>query len=176
MAKEAKISRIIIEETIKLELEKPLEWLEQKELAEDPNDFQLPREQILADIICELVTVLRPTDKIQHEGRLFTDLFNREKRASTALDHGVAVPHVRTPHIKDLAIGFARTSHPIEWGAMDGQPVDLFFVMAAPPYDDTLYNKLWQKLAGFLQFEDVRQRLRYATDPGEIIMIIRKEE
>ncbi len=176
MAREGKLSRIITEETIRLELNAPLEW--QNLLGEpEEEDTSLPtiqerREQIIA----ELVEILMPSGLLQHRGRVLTDLINRERKASTALGHGIAVPHVRTEHARELVMGFAKTSYPVDWDAPDGEPVDLFFVMIAPPYDDTLYNRLWPKLAGILQYDYIREELRTAQEPGEIIGIIKRGE
>jgi mannitol/fructose-specific phosphotransferase system IIA component (Ntr-type) len=177
IARESKISRIISFETIRLELETPAKWHELLEYTNDEEPFSLPSpiEQKEA-IITELVDVLKPSGVIQHKIRLINDLINRERKASTALGHGIAVPHVRTDHARDIAMGFARTSYPLDWDSPDGLPVDLFFIMVAPPYDDMIYNRLWPKLAGLLQHENIRDVLRSACDPGEVIKIIKQEE
>ncbi|RKZ28081.1 hypothetical protein DRQ36_10930 [bacterium] len=177
MAREGKLSRIITTETIRLELNTPLEWLRKIEEAENGAGTELPSPREMREqIIGELVEILLPSGAIRHQGRVFTALVNRERKASTALGHGIAIPHVRTGHARKLAIGFARTNYPIHWDAPDKRPVDLFFVMVAPPYDDALYHRLWPKLAGLLQYEQTREALRSATEPGEIIRIIKTGE
>ena len=123
-----------------------------------------------------MVDILLPSNVIQHEGRVFQDLVNREKKASTALGRGVVVPHVRTKHVRDIAIGFGRSDYPVEWDTPDKEPVDLFFVMVTPPFDDTIYNRLWPKMASILYYDKTLEDLRNATEPGEIIGIIKREE
>ena len=163
-------------ETIRLRLKKPQLWHDiVEELGEE--DAHLPpirtrREEIIE----ELVEILAPSRNIQHKKRLVANLIDRERKASTAIGHGIAVPHVRTKHIRDLTIGFARTDFPIDWDAPDGLPVDIFFVMIAPPFDDRIYKKIWSKLAGILRLEIVREQLRNAIEAGEIIRILRKME
>ena len=174
---ECKISRILCIDCIRLELNAPREWQERLADVEDEDEITLPplrerREQVIA----ELVELLLPVGVVQHRGRVYNDLIFRERKASTGLGYGIAVPHVRTRHVRDLAIGFGRTTYPLDWDALDDMPVDLFFVIVAPPFDDRIYNRLWPKLAGILQFEHVREALRKATDPGEVIGIIRREE
>jgi mannitol/fructose-specific phosphotransferase system IIA component (Ntr-type) len=176
MAKEARISRLLTTETVQLHLKKPREWNELiVEFGEE--DANLPsikerREQIIE----ELTDLLMPSGNVQHRNKLLIDLINRERKASTALGHGIAVPHVRTKHARDLVIGFARSDFPIDWDAPDGMPVDLFFVMVAPSFDDRIYTKIWSKFASILSVDSVREELRNASDPGEIIRILRLEE
>ncbi|HDR91127.1 MAG TPA: PTS sugar transporter subunit IIA [candidate division Zixibacteria bacterium] len=177
MAKEARISRIITVENITLQLEAPLAWqdiIAQTAPEEEP-DLPDPRD-MREQIIAELIDLLLPAEVIQHQGRLYTDLIFRERRAPTGLGHGIAVPHVRSEHVRDIAIGFGRTDYPIDWESPDGEPVDLFFIMVAPTYDDTIYNRLWPKMASILQYEQTRQALREAEKPGEIIAIIKSAE
>ena len=135
-----------------------------------------PIQQRREEIIEELVEVIVPSGKIQHTTKILGDLFFRERQEPTALGHGVAVPHVRTIHARDVTIGFGRTSHPVDWGAHDGIPIDLFFIMVTPKYDDKVYNKLWRKFASILILETTRERLRQAEEPGEILRIMREIE
>ena len=177
MAKVSKISRILRVDSVRLELETPEKYRRIIEVAPAGEERDIPpiRER-REKLIQELVGLLEPTGLIQHRGRLTFDLICRERRTGTGIGHGIAVPHVRSKHIRDVAIGFGRTSYPVDWDAADGGDVDLFFVMAAPPYDDTLYNRLWKKLAELLRFPEVRGGLREAEEPGEVIGILSRFE
>ncbi|MCK5832495.1 PTS sugar transporter subunit IIA [bacterium] len=130
------------------------------------------REQVIE----ELVEIICPSGNIQHKRKILIDLINRERKASTAIDHGIAIPHVRTIHARDLTLGFAKTSYPIDWDSNDGKPVDLFFVMVSPPYDDKIYLRIESKLASILYSAEIRKELREAENPGEIIRILRSAE
>ncbi len=177
MAKESKISRIITVDNIRLQLEAPMAWQEIIEHTPPDEEPALPEPRDMREqIIAELIDLLLPAEVIQHQGRLHNDLIFRERKAPTGLGHGIAVPHVRSDHVRDIAIGFGRTDYPIDWESPDGEPVDLFFIMVAPTYDDTIYNRLWPKMATILQYEQTRERLRYAEKPGEIIAIIKSAE
>lgn len=160
-------------ETMRLELERPREWCELLEENEGDESVLPTKEKMRELIIEELVEVICPSGNIQHQRKILIDLINRERKASTALGHGIAVPHVRTIHARDLTLGFARTSHPVDWDSPDGEPVDLFFIMVSPPYDDRIYTKIWSKLAEVLSFEDTRQRLRDASGQGEVLRILK---
>ena len=73
-------------------------------------------------------------------------------------------------------IGFARSLSGYDFNSMDEQPAHLFFVMAAPPYDDAVYLKVFKSLAEILRQESFRQELMTIQSPGEIIRAIRRVE
>ena len=58
-------------------------------------------------------------------------------------------------------------------GSPDNKPSHLFFIMAAPPYDDNLYLKVFKSLAEMLQYESLRNDLMTLQSPGELIRALR---
>jgi mannitol/fructose-specific phosphotransferase system IIA component (Ntr-type) len=129
---------------------------------------------VIESVLKELAHMLSGSGEVRNERKLALDLWNREKKAPTAIGHGIAIPHVRTNHVRSFIMGFARASQGIEFDAPDGESVDLFFPMAAPPYDDKLYLRVFKALAEILRSEDNRLRLREATDEHEVILVLRK--
>jgi PTS system fructose-specific IIC component len=127
-------------------------------------------------IVAALADLLDRSGNVRNSRRLFRDLYNREKKATTGIGGGVALPHIRTVQVKEFVIAFARSEKGLEFEALDGRPVYIFFPMAAPPYDDTFYLRVYKSLADMLRFENAIQELRSAGDPHEIIRIIRSFE
>src|SRR6185312_8619294 len=68
----------------------------------------------------------------QNERAIFEVLLRREKLGTTAVGYGVAIPHGKLPKLEKLFGLFARLERPIDFEAMDGQPVDLVFLLLAP--------------------------------------------
>src|SRR5689334_1608381 len=68
----------------------------------------------------------------QNERSIFEVLLQREKLGTTAVGYGVAIPHGKLPKLERLFGLFARLERPIDFEAMDGQPVDLIFLLLAP--------------------------------------------
>ena len=68
----------------------------------------------------------------QNERAVFEVLLQREKLGTTAVGYGVAIPHGKLPKLEKLFGFFARLERPIDFEAMDGQPVDLIFLLLAP--------------------------------------------
>lgn len=158
------------EDVIKLEMTTVLEP------HEDGNSIERWRQRGKESIINELVGLLESGYRIGNKSKLVLDFINREKRATTGIGHGVAIPHIRSKQAKDFMIAFARSNSGYDFDTTDNQPAHLFFVMAAPPYDDALYLKAFKALAEMLQYESFRQELLTIQSPGEIIRAIRSME
>jgi fructose PTS system EIIBC or EIIC component len=164
------ISRFLKEEMIVLDFQ-----VEQEPQPEDPQSFRWKernKERILAD----LVDILNISGRTGNNCKLLTDFINRERKATTAIGHGIAVPHIRSMQAKEFIMAFARANEGYDFGAADGLPVQLFFIMAAPPYDDNFYLKVFQSLATVLRYESFRQELLDASKPYDIIRAFKNME
>lgn len=138
----------------------------------EPGSEKTPRQKRddKEEILNELVSILEKSDKVVNRSKLLTDFINRERKASTAIGHGIAFPHIRTYQAKELVIGFARSKEGYDFDAPDGESVHLFFVMAAPCYgDDSLYLRVFKALAEVLRFDYFRERLMTVGTEYEII-------
>ncbi|MBI5867438.1 MAG: PTS sugar transporter subunit IIA [candidate division Zixibacteria bacterium] len=127
-------------------------------------------------VIEELVELLERSGKTGNHNKLLTDFINRERKATTAIGHGIAIPHIRSYQAKELLIGVALADPGYEFDAPDGELVRMFFVMAAPPYDDNLYLKLFKGLAELLRFDYFRERLLQASSEFDIIRAFEEME
>ncbi len=164
------LSRYFTENSIKLEMETVIE----------PFDEEKSREKWIVDakaeILEELVTLLEQDARIGNRTKLMLDFVNREKKATTAIGNGIAIPHIRSLQAKEFMIGFARSTEGYEFDSLDGKLSHLFFVMAAPPYEDQLYLKVFKALAEALQYESFRDELMNIQSPGELIRAFRSME
>ncbi len=80
----------------------------------------------------------------QNERSVFEVLLQREKLGTTAVGYGVAIPHGKLPKLEKLFGFFARLERPIDFEAMDGQPVDLIFLLLAPEGAGADHLKGWR--------------------------------
>jgi mannitol/fructose-specific phosphotransferase system IIA component (Ntr-type) len=127
-------------------------------------------------ILSELIDILDPTGKIGNRNKLELDFINRERKASTGIGKGFAVPHIRSMQAKDFMIAFGRSTPGYDFDAMDGKPVHFFFIMAAAPYDDNLYLKVFKTVSELIGFDRFRQDLMEAQEPFDVIKSIRELE
>ena len=127
-------------------------------------------------ILAKLVKLIGSSGRTGNDTKLLNDFINRERKATTGLSNGVAIPHIRSMQAKEFIIGFARSAEGLDFDSLDGQPTRMFFVMAAPPYDDNLYLRVFKALAENLQYESFRDELLQAEQPYDIIRAFRNVE
>lgn len=107
---------------------------------------------------------------------LYNALAKRENLESTGIGDGIAIPHARTDAVADLTLVFARAPEGIDFSAIDGKPSHIIFLIASPENKKSEYIIALAKLSRLLRKQSVRERLRNASGPGEIIAIIKEHE
>src|SRR6476661_9665792 len=96
----------------------------------------------------------------QNERAIFEVLLQREKLGTTAVGYGVAIPHGKLPKLDRLFGLFARLERAIDFEAMDGQPVDLCFLLLAPEAAGADHLKALARVARLLRDPEIARRLR----------------
>lgn len=103
---------------------------------------------------------------------IYDALKKREQVGSTGLSDGVAVPHCSLPQADNFTIGLLTTSAPIDFGAVDGKPSDIFAFVAGPEARRTDHVRLLASLTAQFREETTRQRIRSATTAGELQSVL----
>jgi len=124
------------------------------------------------DVITEIADILAKSDRIQSKEEVEKALKEREKLASTGLGFGVALPHARSKGAKGLTIAFGRSESGIDFGALDQEPVHLFFAIVVPETAVNTHLTALGKLTYLLKEKKNRQILMEATYPQEILDFI----
>lgn len=99
---------------------------------------------------------------------VFSRLIGRERLGSTGIGNGVAIPHARNPHCKAPIAGFLKLSEPVDFDAIDGEPVDLVFVLLVPEEADDDHLALLAQVAGVMNDSETRSQLRKAASQREL--------
>lgn len=94
--------------------------------------------------------------------QIFERLLERERLGSTGLAGGVALPHARIAGIQDTRGAFLRLDQPVDFDALDGQPVDLVFALLVPEEANDEHLQLLARLASMFNEGELRERLREA--------------
>lgn len=103
---------------------------------------------------------------------LLATLVAREELGSTGLGNGIAVPHGKIPGLKHVTAVFARLDQPIDFDAVDDEPVDLIVMLLAPIGAGADHLKALSKVARLLRTDSVTQQLRVETDPTRLYAIL----
>ena len=109
------------------------------------------------------------------EREILDVLMQREKLGSTALGAGIAIPHGKLPKLDRIHGVFARLERPIDFEALDGQPVDLVFVLLAPESAGADHLKALSRIARMLRDQNLANQLRDARDAAAIHAVLAKE-
>jgi PTS system nitrogen regulatory IIA component len=117
---------------------------------------------------CEEIALLAARRPQVDDKLVFRALWRREQSGSTALGHGIAIPHARLPGITDPVLLFVRTKLPIPFGAPDHQPVSHFFVILVPEHANEEHLRILATVSEMFSDKAFRDRLEAATEPVAI--------
>lgn len=99
---------------------------------------------------------------------LFRRLIGRERLGSTGIGHGIAIPHCRIANCDSTLGALLTLAEPIDFDAIDSQPVDILFAMLVPEDAHDEHLQTLAALAGALNNADYRQRLRAANSDAAL--------
>jgi nitrogen PTS system EIIA component len=108
----------------------------------------------------------------QNERVIFETLMQREKLGSTGVGSGIAIPHGKLPKLEKLFGLFARLDRAIDFEALDGQPVDLIFLLLAPEAAGADHLKALARVARLLRDADVVRKLRDSRDAEALYAVL----
>jgi nitrogen PTS system EIIA component len=106
------------------------------------------------------------------EREILDILQQREKLGSTGVGNGIAIPHGKLPKLDRLFGLFARLDRPIDFEALDGQPVDLVFLLLAPESAGADHLKALARVARLLRDPDTAKKLRESRDADAIYAVL----
>ncbi|HUO99588.1 MAG TPA: PTS IIA-like nitrogen regulatory protein PtsN [Rhizomicrobium sp.] len=108
------------------------------------------------------------------ERRIYDTLLERERLGTTGVGQGIAIPHGRVSDVAKIMGVFARLESPIEYEAVDGQPVDLVFMLLAPEGAGADHLKALARVSRLLRNQSACEKLRKAAT-GEALYAILTE-
>jgi len=103
---------------------------------------------------------------------VFETLMNRERLGSTGLGNGIAIPHGKISGLEGVIALFARLDSPIEFDAVDDQPVDLAIMLLAPEGSGADHLKALARIARLLRTESLVEQLRQTRDRKQLYEIL----
>jgi PTS system nitrogen regulatory IIA component len=127
------------------------------------------------EVLEELVTKLALTDEAHLAVRRVLD--EREAKGSTAVGHGIAIPHARCDEMESLRMAYGRKPAGIDWDASDGQSVRHVFLILAPPiHVSNQYLQVMGDVAGLVRDPAVRDQLNAVTDAEEFMALLQAQK
>ena len=106
----------------------------------------------------------------QHQ--IFEALLEREKLGSTGVGNGVAIPHAKIPGMDGIQGIFARLKRPVDFDAIDEEPVDIVFMLLAPEGSGADHLKALSRIARLLRDQSILSSIRKTDDTDAIYSLL----
>ncbi|MEG3314468.1 fructose-specific PTS transporter subunit EIIC [Streptococcus suis] len=100
-----------------------------------------------------------------------TGIMNREAQTTTGLGDGIAMPHAKNAAVKEATVLFAKSNKGVDYASLDGQPTDLFFMIAAPEGANDTHLAALAELSKYLMKAGFADKLRGVSSPEEVIAV-----
>ena len=127
-------------------------------------------------VIRELAGLLEQAGRVDDPPTYVDAVLAREEETGgTGMESGVAIPHAKSPAVSRAALAFGRSSAGVDFGAEDGTPSDIVFLIAAPEGADELHVRVLSRLARKLIHDDFRDALREADSPEALVETLRTQ-
>lgn len=131
--------------------------------------------QTKKEILKEMISLLSSAHQIRNSDKILEALLEREDLGSTGIGQGIAIPHTRSDYVNKVVAALGISKKGIDFDALDGEPVYLFFMLIAPTNSSGLHLKILAKISRLLKDKFFRQALREAKSPEEALKQIREE-
>lgn len=127
-------------------------------------------------VINEMVQSLVDNGVVTDFDTFKTGIMNREAQTSTGLGEGIAMPHSKNEAVKEATVLFAKSNKGVDYASLDGQPTDLFFMIAAPEGANDTHLAALAELSKYLMKPGFADKLRQVSTPDQVIATFDAEE
>lgn len=127
-------------------------------------------------VIDELVDLLAEQGKTTDPEALKEAVWTREQTRTTGIGHGLAIPHGKCAGLKGLAMAIGKPAEPMDFEAIDKQPVQLVVLLASPPDRTSDHIQALARISRLMTMEDFRNRIYEAAEAAEIFELLREQE
>ena len=128
------------------------------------------------DVIKQAVALIAKSGAIDDVETYEKGVFHREEESTTGIGEGIAIPHCKSPVVSKPALAAMVIPDGVDYAALDGEPVKLLFLIAAPNSEDNVHLEVLARLSEMLMDDDFRAKLLAAKDPKAFIKVIDEAE
>ena len=133
-----------------------------------PERIRIPLQATTKEaILHELVQVIAQNEHIEDPAEVLRAVREREAVLSTGIGNGVAIPHGKSAAVPELRMAAGITREPVDFDALDGQPVNLFFLLVGPETAAGPHIKALSRISRLVRKDSIRQQLAAARSARE---------
>lgn len=142
-----------------------------------PERIRIPlKSRSKEELLRELVEVITQHDGVDDPEAVLKAVLEREAVLSTGIGNGVAIPHGKSSAVPELRMAAGLTRQPVDFDALDGQPVRLFFMLVGPESAAGPHIKALSRISRLVRKESVRARLESARNAEEFYRALKEAE
>lgn len=136
----------------------------------------VPESDNKTEIINELIDLFINDSRINNIDLMRTAVIDRENIMSTGVGQGFAIPHAKTDGVNEMIAGFCKLTKPINFDSVDGEPVNLIFLMVGKEAAVGPHIKMLSRISRMMSKNEFRDSLAQADSAEEILDIFKTEE
>src|SRR4029077_12951830 len=123
------------------------------------------------EVLAELVEPLVKAGKVSDGKTMVEVLLEREELGSTGIGQRIAIPHGKSAVVKELSAAFGVSQQGVAYDSLDGEPVNLFFVLVAPEGSAGVHLKALARISGLLKDKFFKKALLQANSRADVIKV-----
>ena len=125
-----------------------------------------------AEIVNELLDLLVAAKKIDDRTAAFNAIMDREKKMSTGMKHGIAIPHGKSPSVNDLIACIGVSDTPVDFDALDHEPCRIFIMTLSPVEKTGPHLQFLAEISLLFKSAEKRQEILTANSEEEVLKIL----
>jgi len=129
-----------------------------------------------SDLLDKLVRLAAQDNQVHDPAAALKAVEERERIMTTGIGHGVAIPHGKTDAVKDLVAAFAVLKDGTDFGALDGQPVRLAFLLLGPKEPSGPHIRMLSRISRLMNRDELRKQLQESKSIPEVLNLFREAE
>lgn len=126
------------------------------------------------EIIKNIAALMYEAGKVSDINQYIEGVLKREEECETGIGSGVAIPHCKNDAVVQAGFSLVQLKNSIEWGSLDGKPVNYVIMLAAPNSEDNVHLRMLSQLAKNLMDEDFLNTLTHAKSIEQIKKLFKR--
>ena len=123
-------------------------------------------------IINELLDILVAAKKIENREAAYKAIMDREEKMSTGMKHGIAIPHGKSPTIKDLVACIGVSDNPVDFDSLDHQPCRIFIMTLSPVEKTGPHLQFLAEISLLFKNAEKRQEIMNASTSDDVVKVL----
>ncbi|MCL2601484.1 MAG: PTS sugar transporter subunit IIA [Treponema sp.] len=124
------------------------------------------------EIVNELLDILTVAKKIDDRGAAYTAIMDRERKMSTGMKHGIAIPHGKSPTINNLVACIGVSEAPVDFDSLDHEPCRIFIMTLSPLEKTGPHLQFLAEISLLFKSSEKRREIINASTPEEVLRIL----